>query len=42
MNGYCSLHDLEYFLLESDDVCPVCLKAKEQDLKWRAEDSANE
>lgn len=36
MNGYCFLHDREYPLVEPDDVCPVCLSAKEKDLQWRS------
>lgn len=40
--GYCFLHDRQYEILESDDVCPMCLKNKEQDLEWRNEEYDNE
>ena len=35
MNGWCAFHQLEYKLVEPDDVCPRCLAAKAQDLAER-------
>ena len=40
--GYCWLHDKRYEVIQGDEVCPRCLKNKERDLKWRAEDSSLE
>jgi hypothetical protein len=42
MKGYCFLHDQEYKIESPDDVCPRCLKAKEQDLQWRDEETIDE
>jgi hypothetical protein len=42
MKGYCFLHDQEYKIESSDDVCPRCLKNKELDLEWRDEENSNE
>ncbi len=40
--GFCRLHYIEYPLEQGDEVCPLCLKAKEQDIKWRVDDSTTD